>query len=196
MGNPTSLPSFPRSPGKCLCRRNRWLMSTTLHRSEFQVTKTVRPTQTPTMPRAGLRPTCGVLLAPTGCRRRPRSGASGHNRTHPEQTSRSERVSRLTAAVCDLSQKQRNQFHPIDPTSITTASTNHRRYLVAPPASGSWLGTTRRTIGAARRDGGGSAGSRHAAQVRHRPSGARQPAPSPMDQDPPPCWANVQRRPS
>jgi hypothetical protein len=66
----------------------------------------------------------------------------------------------------------------------------------APPASGSWLSTTRRTIGAACRDGGGSAGSRHAAQVRHRPSGARQPARARRTMTRPPCWANVQRRPS
>jgi hypothetical protein len=86
--------------------------------------------------------------------------------------------------------------HPIDSTTITTASTNHRRYLVAPLASSSWLGTPHRTIGAACRDGGGSAGSRHAAQVRHRPSGARQPARAGRTRTRPPCWANVKRRPS
>jgi len=86
--------------------------------------------------------------------------------------------------------------HPIDPTNITTASTNHRRYLGALPASGSWLGTTHRTIGAARRDGGGSAGSQPTAQVRHRPSGARQPAQARRTKTRPPCWANGQRRPS
>jgi hypothetical protein len=113
---------------------------------------------------------------------------SSRGRTQREQTSRSEQASHATTAGrlpgqeksasrrCDLSQSSATSSHPIGPTSITTTSSNHRRYLIAPqpPALGS--APPRRTIGAACRNGSGSAGSRHAAQVRHRPSGARQPA--------------------
>jgi hypothetical protein len=40
---------------------------------------------------------------------------------------------------CDLSRSSATSSHPIAPTSITTANSNHRRYLVAPrpPALGS-----------------------------------------------------------
>jgi hypothetical protein len=65
--------------------------------------------------------------------------------------------------------------HPIDPTSITAASTNHRHYLVAPPASGSWLGTTRRTIGAACRGDGEKLvhGTRHRCGTDRRERGSQ-----------------------
>jgi hypothetical protein len=73
-------------------------------------------------------------------------------------------------------------------------NTNHRLYLVARLRL--LARHPRRTIDAACRDGSGSAGSRHAAQMRHRPSGARQPARARRTKTRPPCWADVQRRPS
>jgi hypothetical protein len=122
------------------------------------------------------------------------SGQSKLAAQPPQDHSPVRRVRHL--AVCDLSQKQRNQF-----ASHRADEHHHSQHQppslpVAPLASGSWLGTTPRTIGAACRDGGGSAGSWHAVQVRHRPSGARQPARARRTNTRPPCWANVQRRPS
>lgn len=200
-----------RYRGAAGCPGCRWLPA----RSERSLpTRRVTP-----RPRPGLRPTAGVRLTwIRTARERPRSGrvravrrqvASGHDGTQQEQTSRSERVSRPTTAgpltrsgevrllaVCDLSHKQRNQFashrpdehHHIQhqPPSLPRCSVGLRLLARHPSpynrrrVSGRWWISC----------------SRHAAQVRHRPSGARQPARARRTKTRAPCWANAHRRPS
>jgi hypothetical protein len=72
----------------------------------------------------------------------------------------------------DIPSTRRASPQPV-PTTVATS--------FAPLTSGFWLGTARRTIGAACRDGGGSAGSRHAAQTVWSEAAS----PSPTNQDRP-----------
>ena len=167
-----TLPKQPSTTTGCVCCNG----------SLFE---TRSPTQRMTVsvsPVLVVRAPCSVLRRGPTSDGRPRSGrvqavrrqvATGHNRTGREQTSRSAQVSRPTTAgsltrsgevrllaVCDLSQKQRNQFASHRPDE-------HHHSQHQPPSDGP---RRARHAGQSYNAGPRSSGERTSVHVRCNPS--------------------------